>query len=84
MISLEKIRQMNDKELKQFIGIIAQRNNIFCARCNNLVGRDDKKTLSVSIYDKHCGQKAKKLCVLCNDCYTNLLDDLGIADVNWE
>lgn len=84
MINLEKIRQMDDKELRQFIGCLAQRNNIFCARCNNLVGKNDKKTLSVSIYDKQYGQKAKKLCVLCDDCYTKLLDDLGISDVNWE
>ncbi len=53
-----------------------------CVRCGVIVGYADRKTINVSIYGRH-GQKAKKLCTLCNDCYIELLDYLGVPDVEW-
>lgn len=53
-----------------------------CVRCGAIVGYADRKTINVSIYGRK-GQKSKKLCTLCNDCYVELLDYLGVCDVNW-
>lgn len=47
-----------------------------------IVGYADRKTINVSVYGRK-GQKTKKLCTLCNDCYYNLLDYLGVCDVDF-
>ena len=54
-----------------------------CVRCGAIVGYADRKTIYVSIYDKNKGQKSKKLCSLCEDCYSDLLDYLAVPDVNF-
>ena len=54
-----------------------------CVRCGAIVGYADRKTINVGIYDRHAGQRVKKLCTLCNNCYTDLLDYLGVADVDF-
>ena len=55
-----------------------------CVRCGSIVGYADRKTINVGIYDRHIGQRVKKLCTLCNNCYSDLLDYLGVPDVNLE
>ena len=55
-----------------------------CVRCGAICGYADRKTISVGIYDRHIGQRVKKLCTLCNNCYSDLLDYLGVPDVNLE
>lgn len=82
-MNLERIRNMNDKELRNFMNEISHRNNIFCSKCGNIINHKNKKNISVGIYDKKLGQKTKKLCSLCNDCYVELLDYLAISDVEW-
>lgn len=82
-MNLDKIREMSDAELRTFISTVAQRNNIFCAKCGGIVSSKDKKTINVSVYDEHNGQRSKKLCTLCNNCYVDILDYLGVSDIQW-
>ncbi len=55
-----------------------------CVRYGSIVGYADRKTINVGIYDRHIGQRVKKLCTLCNDCYIELLDYLGVPDVDFK
>ena len=55
-----------------------------CEKCGSIVGYADRKTINVGIYDRHIGQRVKKLCTLCNDCYIELLDYLGVPDVDFK
>ena len=52
-----------------------------CVKCGSIVGYADRKTINVSVYGRN-GQKSKKLCTLCSDCYIDLLDYLGVPDVD--
>ena len=54
-----------------------------CVKCGSIVGYADRKTITVSVYGRK-GQKSKKLCTICNECYSDLLDYLGICDVDLE
>lgn len=82
-MNLEKIRNMNDNELKTFINEISQRNNIFCTKCGNIISPQNRKNIIIGIYDKKLGQKTKKLCSLCSECYVDLLDYLSVSDIDW-
>lgn len=83
-MNLDEIRNMSDNELRGFINDLSQRNNIFCSKCGNVVKSRERKTINVGIYDSSAGQKVRKLCSLCNECYIDLLDYLGISDIEWE
>ena len=83
-MNLDKIRSMNDEKLRCFMNELSQRNNIFCSKCGNVVSSKERKVINVAIYDRKIGQKARKLCSLCNECYIDLLDYLGISDISWE
>lgn len=82
-MDLDKIRNMSDEELRCFMNNLSQRNNIFCSKCGNVVNPRIRKNINIGIYDKHIGQKTKKLCSLCNECYVDLLDYLGVPDIEW-
>lgn len=81
-MDLEKIRNMSDEQLTRFINDVSQRNSIICSKCGGIVISKERKCLMISINDKGT-QKSKKLCNLCNECYIDLLDYLGISDVEW-
>lgn len=83
-MELNKIRNMSDNELRSFINDISQRSNIFCTKCGNVVNPRDRKNINIGIYDKSIGQKTRKLCSLCNDCYVDLLDYLCVSDIEWD
>lgn len=55
-----------------------------CVRCGSIAGYADRRTINVGIYDRHIGQRVKKLCTLCEDCYIELLDYLGVPDVDFK
>lgn len=82
-MNLDKIRSMNDAELRSFMNEISQRNNIFCSRCGNVVSSRYRKTINIGINDGGY-QKVRKLCSLCNECYVDLLDYLSVSDIDWE
>lgn len=81
-MNLEKIRNMSDEQLTRFINDVSQRNSIICSKCGGIVISKERKCLMISINDKGT-QKSKKLCNLCYECYIDLLDYLGISDVEW-
>lgn len=83
-MNLEEIRNMSDAELKSFMNNLSQRNNIFCSKCGNITSHKDRKNINISIYNNVAGQKARKLCSICNRCYSDLLDYLSVSDINWE
>ena len=83
-MDLNTIRNMSDDELRSFMNNLSKRNNIFCSRCRNVVNSRDRYNINISIYDRAVGQKARKLCSLCQSCYVDLLDYLGVQDINWE
>lgn len=82
-MNLDEIRNMNDEQLRTFMNNLSQSNNIICAKCGNITDRKNRKTINVAIYDRHIGQKARKLCSICNACYSDLLDYLAVSDIDW-
>lgn len=83
-MNLDEIRNMSDEQLRTFMNNLSQRNNIFCSKCGNIVNSQERRNINIGIYDRQIGQKVKKLCSLCNNCYVDLLDYLGISDIEWE
>ena len=83
-MDLDTIRNMSDDELKRFLGDLSQTKGSVCVRCNTICFKDNKKVINVGVYNQHIGQRSKKLCVLCNDCYSDLLDYLAVSDVDWD
>lgn len=83
-MDFDTIRNMSDEELRSFMNNLSQRNNIFCSKCGNVVNTKDRYNINISIYDNRAGQKARKLCSLCTNCYVDLLDYLAVSDINWE
>lgn len=83
-MNLDDIRNMNDNDLRSFINNLSQRNNVFCVKCGNVVSHKERKNINIGIYDSHIGQKTRKLCSLCHECYVDLLDYLAVADIEWE
>lgn len=75
MIELNNIREMNDKELYTFINNISNQNGRICCKCGKIVYKNDRVTLMRNI-----DVAAKKICCLCKDCYSDLLDYLGVND----
>lgn len=53
----------------------------YCGKCGTYIYRQPKITIFISRYDKHSGQYQRKLCSLCMNCYTNLLDYLEVPDI---
>lgn len=74
-MNFEDIKNMNKKEFEQFIFSVQSSNKKFCARCGNFTL--DRITLSIS----KNGKSPKKLCNMCNECYIDMLDFLGMSDI---
>ena len=73
---------MSDEQLTRFINDVSQRNSIICSKCGGIIISKERKCLMISINDKGT-QKTKKLCNLCSECYVDLLDYMGISDIEW-
>ena len=67
-----------DYDFKKFVGCA---NFPYCGKCGAYIYRQQKVTVFVSKYDKKKGQYQRKLCALCMDCYTSLLDYLEVGDI---
>ena len=74
-MKIDNIRKMSDKELYTFINSISNQNGRICCKCGTIVYKEKRVTLSRTI-----GVAPKKICCLCKDCYSELLDWLGIND----
>jgi hypothetical protein len=76
-MDLEKIRKMNDEELESFLRALSNKKNA-CIKCGKT-----NPNYTMNIQNKNKIQQ-KKLCSLCNDCYGDLLDYLGVCDILWD
>lgn len=80
------LKNKTDKEKAEILESLIHTANIrtpLCSRCGAIVGYANKRTINVGIYDRHLGQRVKKLCTLCNNCYYDLLDYLEMPDVEF-
>lgn len=80
------LQNKTDKEKAKMLESIIHSGNLRtppCVKCGDIVGYADRKTINVSVYGRK-GQKSKKLCTLCNNCYYDLLDYLGVCDVDFD
>ena len=74
-MKIDNIRNMSDKELYTFINNISNQNGRVCCKCGKIVFRDQRITLSRTV-----DVAPKKICCLCKECYSDLLDYLGVND----
>lgn len=75
-MKLNDIRNMNDKELNSFINNISNNNGRVCCKCGTIVYKNNRVTLN-----RNVDVINKKICCLCKSCYSDLLDYLGVNDV---
>lgn len=75
-MDLDRIRNMNDKQLYTFINNISNNNGRVCCKCGKIIYKDNRITLSRNINVTN-----KKICCLCKNCYSDLLDYLGVNDI---
>lgn len=77
-MNIQDIRNMSDAELTRFINNISQRNYQMCCKCGqNTVDKQDRIGIFIYRYNEN-----RKLCTLCKNCYSELLDYLGISDID--
>lgn len=77
-MDLNKIRNMNDIELENYLKSLTKRNHTNCVKCDK-----SGSNYTINIQNKRALQQ-KKLCNLCDECYTELLDYLGTTDILWD
>ena len=77
-MDLDKIRKMDDTELENYLKNLTKRNSTNCVKCGKA-----SSNYTMNIQNKKQIQQ-KKLCCLCEDCYTDLLDYLGTTDILWD
>ena len=75
-MKLDNIREMSDRELYTFINNISNQNGRVCCKCGKIVYKEQRVTLSRNIDIAN-----KKICCLCKNCYSELLDWLGVNDI---
>ena len=75
-MNVNDIRNMSDEQLRKFLNTISQKNSQRCCKCGVVPTRKNKIGIYVFKFEN------KKLCNLCKDCYTELLDYLGVCDVD--
>jgi len=74
-MDFDKVKNMSKSEFEQFIFGLQKTKQKFCIRCGNFT--TDKITISVS----KNGYNTRKLCNLCQNCYSDMLDYLAISDI---
>ena len=74
-VKFEDIKNMSKQEFEQFLFKVQSSNQKFCVRCGNFTL--DRITISVA----KNGNSPRKLCNMCKDCYTDMLDYLGVNDI---
>ena len=77
IMDLSKIRGMSDDELYNYLHALTKRGSNNCSRCGK------KANYVINIQNKKKLQQ-KKLCILCDSCYSDLLDFLECLDIIWD
>lgn len=75
-MKISDLKQLEDKEFIKYISDIQRKKTPICIRCGTFT--NDRRTISVT----KDSIKIKKLCTLCESCYSDLLDFIGVADVD--
>lgn len=75
-MDLQRIRNMNDEDLKEYLNFISNRNTTRCSVCSQ------GATKVVKIENKETYQM-KKLCGICDDCYMKLVKQLNTTEIEW-
>lgn len=76
-MDLNKIRGMNDEQLRTYLKSLMNRKTTTCHKCGK-----ENSPYTVNINNKR-EQQQKKLCSLCEKCYKELLDYLNTEDIMW-
>ena len=76
-MDLKNIKNMSERELYTFINNISNNNGRVCCKCGEIIYKDNRITLSRNINVTN-----KKICCLCKSCYSDLLDYLGVNDID--
>lgn len=77
-MDLNKIRSMNDAELKSYLKSLSDRKNLSCYKCGK-----ENANYTINIQNRKQAQQ-KKLCSLCDKCYGELLEYLSTPDIMWD
>lgn len=75
-MNYDKIRNMSDEELENFMKKVKNRGSKTCYKC----GKTTKKVLLVKDIEF---SQTRTLIGLCNYCYKDLLKKLEINDIDW-
>lgn len=75
-MKLSDIRNLNDKDLNSLLNKISNNNGRVCCRYGDIIYKDNRITIM-----KNEGINTKKLCCICKSCYSDLLDYLGVNDI---
>lgn len=74
-MNFDEFKNMTKEEFEQFMFRVSSSNQKFCIRCGNFTF--DRITISVA----KNGKSPRKLCNLCANCYTDMLEHLGMNDI---
>lgn len=77
-MKIDKIRQMTDEELKEYLKNLTSKRKDMCIKCGETEVR-----YAVYIQNRDRLQQ-RKLCNICDKCYEELLDYLETEDVIWD
>ena len=74
-MNIDDIRNMSDADLRRFLNTVSQKNSQICCKCGVIPARKNRIGIYVFKFEN------KKLCTLCNNCYTDLLEYLEVSDI---
>lgn len=76
-MNLDRIRNMSDEDLQAYLKSLGDRKSSNCIKCGN------SADYVINVQNKKHFQQ-KKLCSLCTECYSSMLDQLGVSDIIWD
>lgn len=78
-VDLEKVRNMNDEELNNYLTYLRKENKQACARCYAPIS-------GYEIFVRHNKKgylSTRKLCSICENCYNEMINFLNVEPINW-
>lgn len=75
-MKIANVKNMSDKEVYNLLNSLSNKNVRVCCRCGEILYKANR----ITIY-RDASSVPKKLCSLCKDCYTELLEYLGVNDI---
>lgn len=74
-MKIANIKNMSDKEVYNLLNNLSNKNMKVCCKCGEIIHKENR----ITIY-RDVSRVPKKLCTLCNNCYSDLLDYLGVNE----